>query len=55
MCHIFETGEVHTWFWWVRPEGRKALGRLSHRWEDNIKMDLKEVRSQKSQGAISGE
>jgi hypothetical protein len=26
-----------------RPEGRRPLGRLRHRWEDNIKMDLQEV------------
>jgi hypothetical protein len=26
-----------------RPEGRKPLGRPSRRWEDNIKMDLKDV------------
>jgi hypothetical protein len=26
-----------------RPEGRRPLGRPSRRWEDNIKMDLKEV------------
>jgi hypothetical protein len=25
-----------------RPEGRRPLGRSRHRWEDNIKMDLKE-------------
>ena len=24
-------------------EGRRPLGRPRHRWEDNIKMDLKEV------------
>jgi hypothetical protein len=24
-------------------EGKRALGRLRHRWEDNIKMDLQEV------------
>jgi hypothetical protein len=24
-----------------RPEGRRPLGRLRRRWEDNIKMDLK--------------
>jgi hypothetical protein len=24
-----------------RPEGRRPLGRLRHRWEDNIKMDLR--------------
>jgi hypothetical protein len=27
-----------------KPEGRRPLGRPRHRWEDNIKMDLKEVR-----------
>jgi hypothetical protein len=26
-----------------RPEGRRALGRPMHRWEDNIKMDLQDV------------
>jgi hypothetical protein len=26
-----------------RPEGRRPLGRPRHRWEDNIKMDLREV------------
>jgi hypothetical protein len=26
-----------------RPEGRRPLGRPRLRWEDNIKMDLKEV------------
>ena len=25
------------------PKGRRPLGRPSHRWEDNIKMDLQEV------------
>ena len=27
-----------------KPEGKRALGRLRHRWEDNIKIDLQEVR-----------
>jgi hypothetical protein len=27
-----------------RPEGRRPLGRPRHRGEDNIKMDLQEVR-----------
>jgi hypothetical protein len=27
----------------VKPEGRRPLGRLRLRWEDNIKMDLREV------------
>jgi hypothetical protein len=26
-----------------RPEGRRPLGRLRRRWEDNIKMDLREI------------
>jgi hypothetical protein len=26
-----------------KPEGRRALGRLRRRWDDNIKMDLEEV------------
>jgi len=27
----------------VKPEGRRPLGRPSHRWEDKFKMDLQEV------------
>jgi hypothetical protein len=27
-----------------RPEGRRPLGRPRRRWEDNIKMDLTEIR-----------
>jgi hypothetical protein len=26
-----------------RPEGRRPLGRPRHRWEDNIKVDLREI------------
>jgi hypothetical protein len=26
-----------------RPEGRRPMGRLRHRWEDNIKIDLWEI------------
>jgi hypothetical protein len=26
-----------------RPEGRRPLGRLRRGWEDNIKMDLREI------------
>jgi hypothetical protein len=26
-----------------KPEGKRALGRPRHRWEDNIKMDLREI------------
>jgi len=27
-----------------KPEGKRSLGRCRHRWEDTIKMDLREVR-----------
>jgi hypothetical protein len=27
-----------------KPEGKRPLGRRRHKWEDNIMMDLKEVR-----------
>jgi hypothetical protein len=26
-----------------KPEGKRALGRLRRRWEDNIRMDLREI------------
>jgi hypothetical protein len=26
-----------------KPEGKRLLGRLRHRYEDNIKMDLREI------------
>jgi len=26
-----------------KPEGKRPLGRSRHRWEDNIRMDLKEI------------
>ena len=26
-----------------KPEGKRPLGRIRRRWEDNIKMDLEEV------------
>jgi hypothetical protein len=29
--------------WVAKSEGKKPLGRRSHRWEDNIRMDLREI------------
>jgi hypothetical protein len=26
-----------------KPDGRRPLGRPRHRWEDNIKMELREI------------
>jgi hypothetical protein len=34
-------GEVYAGFWWGKPERKRQLGRPRHRWEDNIKMDLR--------------
>jgi hypothetical protein len=28
----------------AKPEGKRPLGRPKHRWEDNIRMDLREIR-----------
>jgi hypothetical protein len=28
-----------------KPEGERPLGRPTHSWKDNIKMDLREIRS----------
>jgi len=37
-------GEIGVYWALVRkPEGKKPLGRPKRRWEDTIKMDLKEV------------
>jgi hypothetical protein len=27
-----------------KPEGKRPIGRPRHKWEDNIKMDLREIR-----------
>jgi hypothetical protein len=41
--YVARMGEVRgdTTFW--RPEGRRPLGRPRRRWEDNIKMDIREI------------
>jgi hypothetical protein len=38
--HMARMGEreVHIGFWRGKPEGKRALGRLKHKWKDNIKM-----------------
>jgi hypothetical protein len=33
--------EIHTGFWWRNL--KESLGRPSHRWEDNVKMDFEEI------------
>ena len=34
---------MHIGFWWENLREKRPLGRPRHRWEDNIKMDLREV------------
>jgi len=43
--HVARMGEgrgMHRFLVW-KPEGKRPLGRPRRRWEDNIKMDLREV------------
>jgi hypothetical protein len=44
--HLARMGEVRGAYNILvgRPEGRRLLGRPRHGWEDNIKMDLREIR-----------
>jgi hypothetical protein len=35
---------VFTEFWLGGPKGKRPLGRPRHTWEDNIKLDLREIR-----------
>jgi hypothetical protein len=43
--HVACMGEVRSAYNILvgKPEGRRPLGRPRHRWEDNIKLDLREV------------
>jgi hypothetical protein len=42
--NLARMGEVRSAYILVgRPEGRRPLGRPRRRWEDNIKMDLREI------------
>jgi len=40
MWHAWERGEIFTGFWLGGPKGRPR-----HWWEDNIKLDLREIRT----------
>jgi hypothetical protein len=39
-----ETGETPTGFWWGRPDRKRPIRRPRRRWEDNIEMDLQQVK-----------
>ena len=43
MWRLWGRGEVCTRFQWGNLRERDHLGRPRHRWEDNIRMDLREV------------
>jgi hypothetical protein len=43
MWHAWERTEKCTRFWWGKPEGKTPLGRPRRRWEDGIRMDLRET------------
>ena len=45
MGHVARMGEGRSMYRVLvgKPEGKRLLGRPRHKWEDNIKMDLKEV------------
>jgi hypothetical protein len=38
--------EVRRRFWWKKVEGKRHSERRGSRWEDNVKMHLKEIRQQ---------
>jgi hypothetical protein len=40
MWHAWERGEKCTRFWWESP---RLLGRPMRRWEDGIRIDLREI------------
>jgi hypothetical protein len=43
MWHEWERGERCTGFWWESPEEKRPLERPRLRWEDGIKMDIREI------------
>ena len=43
MWHVWETSGVAYRILVGRPEGKRPLGRTRRRWEDNIKVDIKEM------------
>ena len=34
---------MHIGFWWGRPEGKRPFGRHRLRWNNNIKVHVKEI------------
>jgi hypothetical protein len=51
MQHAWERREITTEFLVGKPEGKRPLGRHRHRWEDNIRMYLREIGSGDANGS----
>jgi hypothetical protein len=43
MWHAWERRGMCTRFWWEKPGGKRPFERPRHRWEDEIRMDLRET------------
>jgi hypothetical protein len=43
--HVARMGRrgMYAGFWWESQKEKRLLGRPKRRWEDNIKMDLREI------------
>jgi len=42
--HVARMGEINAYkFFVAKPEKKGALGRTRHRWQDNIRKDLREI------------
>jgi hypothetical protein len=41
--HVATMEKSRSLFRILKPTGKRPLGRLRHRWEDNIRMNLKEI------------
>jgi hypothetical protein len=42
-CAGHTRGGMHIGFWWGNRVGKRQLGRPRRRWEDNIKLGLREI------------
>jgi hypothetical protein len=43
MWHAWERRGKCTRFWWETPIGKRQLVRPRHRWEDGMRVDLREI------------
>jgi hypothetical protein len=44
MWSVLEKGEMCTWFWCGKPEGKRPLGLPKRRWDDDFELNLQEIR-----------